>query len=184
MQRLGAGVDQFAAAVCAAHPDIMEKLRVRAAWDAAVDPALNAHVTGLAFKHNTDNRELLVYVDSPILAADLGLQAEFLRMQLNFALVEEAAEAPEGALFEAAAVPEQILRIHFKVSREEYKRAVISAHEEPAAEPVPEPLTREEEISLLEACACIESAELRETAYKAVRDSLMMNKGLATAEKR
>ncbi len=166
------------------NPDLSATARVKRAWNASVDSRIREHVTAVFVVPDTAASEVIVYVDSPIWATELGMQVEILRLNLNIELNKDdaAAHVPRRA--------EQVEKLTFKVSKERYisreRRLTTSQQLEEeerlmrAVEPVA--LDDDELSDLQEAVSHIENDALRDIAYAAAKANLELQKGIDNAE--
>lgn len=152
-----------------ANPALSATARVKRAWNVSVDDRIREHVVAVFVIPNTDEREMIVYVDTPIWAAELSMQEELLKLKLNMEMKSE-----------------QIEKIKFVVSKEQYtnKKRRQSTYEELKEEErrykvvQPVELDEEELLDIQEAVAHIEDDTVREAAYAAAKANLEWSKGL------
>ncbi len=166
------------------NPDIALSAHVKSAWNEAVDATISQHVTAVFVVPHTQASEVIVYVDSPIRAADLNMQSEILRMKLNIALGQGKRRA------EGNADLEQVKKLKFVASKEKYlkksrRMTTFEAleeqqREEEAVEPVA--LTDDELSQLVASVATIEDERLRLAAYDAAKANLEWQKGQQAAK--
>ena len=166
------------------NPDIALSAHVKSAWNEAVDATISQHVTAVFVVPHTQASEVIVYVDSPIRAADLNMQSEILRMKLNIALGQGKRRA------EGNADLEQVKKLKFVASKEKYlkksrRMTTFEAleeqqREEEAVEPVA--LTDDELSQLAASVATIEDERLRLAAYDAAKANLEWQKGQQAAK--
>lgn len=166
------------------NPDIALSAHVKSAWNEAVDATISRHVTAVFVVPHTQASEVIVYVDSPIRAADLNMQSEILRMKLNIALGQGKRRA------EGNADLEQVKKLKFVASKEKYlkksrRMTTFEAleeqqREEEAVEPVA--LTDDELSQLVASVATIEDERLRLAAYDAAKANLEWQKGQQAAK--
>lgn len=166
------------------NPDIALSAHVKSAWNEAVDATISQHVTAVFVVPHTQASEVIVYVDSPIRAADLNMQSEILRMKLNIALGQGKRRAEDNADLE------QVKKLKFVASKEKYlkksrRMTTFEAleeqqREEEAVEPVA--LTDDELSQLVASVATIEDERLRLAAYDAAKANLEWQKGQQAAK--
>lgn len=168
------------------NPDISMSAHVKSAWNRAATPDVAQHVTAVFVVPHTQGQEVIIYVDSPIRAADLNMQSEILRMKLNIELGNSAPDAKRHMC------PEQVKRLKFVASKEKYiKRArrmtTLEAFEEQEREEKgiePVPLADDELADLAASVASIEDERLRVAAYGAAKANLEWQKGQQAAGRR
>ena len=79
------------------------------------DKGIAKHVTGVFVVPDTAASEVVVYVDSSIMATELSMQSELLRLNLNIELNKD--ETPTRGMERKA---EQVEKRTFRVSRDSY----------------------------------------------------------------
>ncbi len=137
-------------------------VRASEVWPDVVGPTISAH-TGRVFLRGG---ELVVNVDSPIWAAELAAMSETLKARVNQALGKE-----------------DVSSIRFAVSREVSAERRRAGREELEADQgahriEPVPLSQTELDAVRESVSAIESAELREAAFRATVKHLEWSKGI------
>ena len=137
-------------------------VRATEVWPDVVGPTIAGH-TGRLFLRGS---ELVVYVDSPIWAAELAAMSELLRARLNEALGKE-----------------DVRSLRFTVSREvsvEQKRRRREQRdvEEGEHRVEPRPLSEQELDEVRESVSAIENDALREAAFRATVKHLEWSKGI------
>lgn len=168
------------------NPDISMSAHVKSAWNRAVGPDVAQHVTAVFVVPHTQAQEVIVYVDSPIRAADLNMQSEILRMKLNIELGNSAPDAKR------CMYPEQVKKLKFVASKEKYiKRArrmttfeALEEQEKQEKDIESVPLTEDELAELAASVASIEDERLRVAAYDAAKANLEWQKGQQVAERK
>lgn len=152
-----------------ANPSLSATARIKKAWNKSVDDRIKKHVVAIFVVPNTDESEVIIYVDSPIWAAELSMQEDLIKLKLNVDLQRE-----------------QIEKIRFIVSKEQYvnkekKRTTydeLREEEESYRSVEPARLDEEELLSIQEAAAHIEDDKMRMAAYAAAKANLEWQKGL------
>ena len=152
-----------------ANPSLSVTARIKKAWNKTVDDRISKHVVALFVVPNTAESEVIVYVDSPIWAAELSMQEDLIKLKLNMDLQKE-----------------QIEKIKFIVSKEQYinkekKRTTydeLREEEESYKKVEPAHLDDDELLSIQEAVAHIEDDQMRMAAYAAAKANLEWQKGL------
>jgi hypothetical protein len=137
-------------------------VRATEVWPEVVGPTISAH-TGRVFLRGD---ELVVYVDSPIWAAELSAMAETLRGRVNEGLGKA-----------------EVRSIRFAVSREvsaERKKQGQEQREieEGSRRVEPVPLTELEIEEVRESVSAIENEALREAAFRATVKHLEWSRGI------
>lgn len=167
------------------NPDLSESARVKAAWNRVAGADVSCHVTAVFVVPDTQASEVIVYVDSPIWAADLNMSSELYRMKLNIAL-GTVRDAPARAHD-----PEQVRKLKFVASKEKYlKRSQrvdlpsdLDAEQRALKQVEPLALSDEENAALERAAAAVEDTQLRSALLDAARANLEWQKGLDAAGK-
>lgn len=175
----GSEVNQILNSVRRDNPELSEGMRVKRAWNAAVDQRIANHVTAVFIVPNTNASEVIVYVDDSMWAAELNMQVELLRLNLNMQLNnDELSNSHRG--------PEQVEKLSFKVSKEKYisKEHNTNARERENREQQryknaqPIELTDEEFSDLGAAFSQIDNDAIREIAFTAAKANLEWKKGI------
>ena len=151
------------------NPSLSATARVKQAWNASVDDRIKKHVVAVFVVPNTDNSEIIIYVDTSIWAAELSMQEELFKLKLNTKLQKE-----------------QIEKIKCVVSKEKYtnRRRRMTTIEELREEEssyknvAPVELDEDELAGIQEAAAQIEDDRIRNAAYAAAKANLEWQKGL------
>lgn len=162
------------------NPEFSLSARVKAAWDRVVDDDTASHVVSVFVVPHTEGREVVVYVDSSLHAADLAMQTEMLRLKVNLELAKSRSiPSEEGEVL-------QVERLKFCVSKEGYGtrkgRKTISddlsktRERELSVEPVE--LDEEEFAPVMETISHVEDEKLRDVIYSASKANLEWQKGL------
>ena len=162
-------------------PEMVASARNSQAWRTAADDTQLKHTDAVYTVPGTQGSEVVVYVDSNIWAAELGLQAELLRLKMNMALQEMHSRA--GGVQEPR---EYVRKMRFAASRSRYRSArpedtstaqqLLDAGMSYCVEPLP--LSPEEERWIDEQVAGIESPAIRKAARAAMREDAMLKKAL------
>lgn len=162
------------------NPDLSAVARVKKAWEVSVDKRVREHVTGIFVVPNTEASEVVVYVDSSIRAADLNVQVELFRLNLNIELGKErfGTRSPQNA--------EQIKSLKFVVSKKAYiskqlrtsTRQQLEEEEQRYRNVQPVALNDDEISGLQEAASLMENEKLRDVVYNAAKANLEWQKGL------
>lgn len=161
------------------NPDLSATARVKRAWNLSVDKRIAEHVTAVFIVPNTAASEVIIYVDSSIWATELNMQSELLRLNLNIELNKDA----DANVMRKA---EQVEKLTFKVSKEQYVARerrlttlqLLEAEEEGYRKAQPVELDDDEIANLEEAVAHIENDQLRDIAYAAAKANLEWQKGI------
>lgn len=164
------------------NPELSLSSYVKAAWEEVLGDA-SGHVVSVFVVPHTQAREVVVYVDSAIYAAEFTMQSELLRMKLNVKFASMVGAKTAGG------EPMEIEDLKFVVSNERYssRRAeeafgddVIELREyEMSIQP--QELDDDELDDIMQALSGIEDDQLREAAYDAVKANLEWQKGIAQA---
>lgn len=188
---LGSEVQKLVSKLQGQDPARLASARVKTAWNRAVPASIAKHVTGVFVVPETQAQEVIVYVDSQLVATDLTMQADPLRMALNVEINKMRGAAYEQALARGATLAEveQVKTLRFRVSRERYiskdRREttfdVLDAEQAKYASVEPVALDEQELNDLREAVSRIEDDRLRKAAYGAAVANLEWQKGLAAA---
>ena len=164
------------------NPELSLSSYVKAAWEEVLGDA-SGHVVSVFVVPHTQAREVVVYVDSAIYAAEFTMQSELLRMKLNVKLASMVGAKTAGG------EPMEIEDLKFVVSSERYS----SRHnEETYGDDVielreyemsiqPQELDDGELDDIMQALSGIEDDQLREAAYDAAKANLEWQKGIAQA---
>jgi hypothetical protein len=143
--------------------------QVSRAWQSVAGPSVNAHTTGAHMR----DKELVVYVDSPLWAAELSALAGPYVTALNKEIGHDAVRA-----------------VRFSVSRRVQQEQAVRSDEEAAErayreDDVPSvPLTQAELDQVEASAAGIADDELREAVVRATVADLEWKKGLEAAKSR
>ena len=157
------------------NPDLSATARVKRAWNTSVDKGIAKHVTGVFVVPDTAASEVVVYVDSSIMATELSMQSELLRLNLN--------ETPTRGMERKA---EQVEKLTFRVSRDSYvarerkltTMQLLEEEEENYRKAQPMALDDDEISGLEEALSHVENDQLRDIAYAAAKANLEWQKGV------
>lgn len=175
----GAEANQILNSVRRDNPELSEGMRVKRAWNAAIDQRIASHITAVFIVPNTNASEVIVYVDDSIWAAELNMQVELLRLNLNIQLNKDE-------LSNSHCRPEQVEKLSFKVSKEEYisNNSNVSSREHENREQQRYKkaqsieLTDDEFSELGVAFSRIDNDAIREIAFSAAKANLEWKKGL------
>ena len=170
-------------------PDLADSARMQLAWRKAVDTRVLEHTATVFVVPNTCGSEVLVYVDSPLWATDMNMQAERFRMYLNIAFADlyakDVAVDSADVLLDVPKTVEKVKRLKFVASKDRYagrgKRmsmVEIFEEEEEGFRVKPVPLSASDEDELQAAAADIEDEKLRSVALEAARANLGRQKAL------
>lgn len=141
-------------------------VRVTEIWPDVVGASIAAHTGRLFFRDG----ELVVYVDSPIWASELGAMSEMLRSRVNQALGKD-----------------DVKSIRFTVSREVSNNRRQAQREEAASEERTQqvataPLSEEELANVRQSVSGIPDEALREAAFRATVKHLEWSKGIEASK--
>jgi hypothetical protein len=139
------------------------------AWTEIAGPAVASHTTGAHLRGD----ELVVFVDSPVWAAELSALAEPYRLAINEALGQETVRSVRFSV--SRKVEGERLREQQERQAEEYQRR-------DAVESVP--LTEQERAQVIASAEAIPDDELREAVIRATIADLEWKKGLRAAKRR
>lgn len=147
----------------------LTQVRVATAWDKVAGPTVNEHTTGAHLRE----RELVVFVDSPVWATELSALAS----QYQKAINEEIGQ-------------ELVTSVRFSVSRrvqtageiESQERAALDERKRDVVESVP--LTPQERAQVEASASGIPDQELRQAVIRATIADLEWKKGLAASKSR
>ena len=188
---LGSEIHKLVSKLQGGDPAHLATARVKTAWNRAVPASIAKHVTGVFVVPETQAQEVIVYVDSQLVATDLTMQADPLRMALNVEVNKMRGAAYEQALARGATLSEveQVKCLRFRVTRDRYLSKnrrettfdALEAEQAKFAAVEPVALGEEELNDLREAVSHIEDDRLREAAYNAAVANLEWQKGLAAA---
>ena len=137
-------------------------VRASEVWPDVVGPTISAH-TGRVFLRGD---ELIVSVDSPIWAAELGAMSEMLKGRVNQALGKETVRSIRFA------VSREVSTERRRAGREERDADELSRRVEPV------PLTARELEEVRQSVSAIENQELREAAFRATVKHLEWSRGI------
>lgn len=183
--RFGDEVQQLARALEKDDPDVAASARARLAWERAADERTLQHTVAVFAVPGKNLREVLVYVDSSIRAADMNMQSERFRMHLNIALAEMREQEGEdfladlGGLFPMENGVEAVKKLKFIVSKKAYEpkerrkstaELLAAADEAAKTECVEVPDATCEE--LRRAADSIDDARLRRVVLQAAQSNL------------
>ena len=157
------------------NPDLSATARVKRAWNTSVDKGIAKHVTGVFVVPDMAASEVVVYVDSSIMATELSMQSELLRLNLNIELNKD--ETPTRGMERKA---EQVEKLTFRVSRDSYvarerkltTMQLLEEEEENYRKAQPMALDDDEISGLEEALSHVENDQLRDIAYAAAKANL------------
>lgn len=163
------------------NPDLSATARVKRAWNTSVDKGIAKHVTGVFVVPDTAASEVVVYVDSSIMATELSMQSELLRLNLNIELNKD--ETPTRGMERKA---EQVEKLTFRISRDSYvarerkltTMQLLEEEEENYRKAQPMALDDDEISGLEEALSHVENDQLRDIAYAAAKANLEWQKGV------
>lgn len=176
---IGAEIQGVVSSLQRNNPDLSATARVKRAWNLSVDKRIAEHVTAVFIVPNTAASEVIIYVDSSIWATELNMQSELLRLNLNIELNKDIDA-------NVARKAEQVEKLTFKVSKEQYVARerrlttlqLLEAEDENYRKAQPVALDDDELANLEEAVAHIENDQLRDTAYAAAKANLEWQKGI------
>lgn len=191
---LGSEVNRFISNFKAMNLDVVEAAYINNAWRASQEDVIVEHTTGLFVVPNTNNSEVVVYVDSSLWTQELSLQSELLRLKLNMELrkqlhEEEQPYPAQDPMIDIPPSHEKVKILRFKTSKERYQslKSEVSTEEELKqeiqsidAEPVE--LTPEELAQLSFSVSEVEDEELREKLFNAAKTNLELMKGIESAQ--
>ena len=186
---IGDELRQLAGAMERKNPDLAASARVQIAWRKAVDARVAQHTNAVFVVPHTDGGEVVVYMDSPLWAADMNMQAERFRMHLNIALGElyedEGEGLGDGALFDIASRVERVKKLKFAASKDAYagRAACAGGIDDFGADEQPfqvdlEPLSADADAELQASAGKLDDDELRAAALAAARANLGRRKAL------
>ena len=176
---IGAEIQGVVSSLQRNNPDLSATARVKRAWNLSVDKRIAEHVTAVFIVPNTAASEVIIYVDNSIWATELNMQSELLRLNLNIELNKDIDA-------NVARKAEQVEKLTFKVSKEQYVARerrlttlqLLEAEDENYRKAQPVALDDDELANLEEAVAHIENDQLRDTAYAAAKANLEWQKGI------
>ena len=150
-------------------PEMVASARNSQAWRTAADNTQIEHTDAVYTVPGTQGSEVVVYVDSNIWAAELGLQAELLRLKMNMAL-QEMHSRSSGA----QEPREYVRKLRFAASRSRYRSSR------------PEDTSTSQQLLdegmsycwIDEQVAGIENPAIRKAARAAMREDAMLKKAL------
>lgn len=182
---LRSGIDEFVNSIQRDNPELSLSTRIKHAWNVTVDQRIAEHITAVFVVPNTNASEVIIYVDDPLWAAELNMQTEVLRSNINIELNKNKQAIPgiEKKF-------EQLEKLSFKLSKDEYiskekKKStfqLLQEEEQPYKQAQPIELNEEETTSLNISISNIENDVLRETIYAAAKANLEWQKGLKDKE--
>ena len=139
--------------------------RLRQAWEAVADPVAKRYTGSVIYDHNNPDI-VIVYTANSLVKAELMADKEVYRIQLNRILRPQEGEKP-------------IQEVKFYVSRRTSleKAEERSLAEEPSAVVKPLSLSAEEEGYAREKVSRVQSEELKQSLFKAMKSNMEWKKG-------
>lgn len=177
---LGAEIQGMVSSLQRENPNLSMAARIKRAWNESVDNNIAEHVTAVFVVPNTDDSEVIVYIDNSHVATNLTMQSDLLRLNLNIRLNED-----EG-IPSVHRKAEQVEKLTFRVSKERYipreRRMTtlqrLEEEEKRYRKATPIALDADERAYLEEAISQIDDDVLRESAYAAAVANLEWQKGV------
>lgn len=170
------------------NPEMVASARLTSAWNTAASEVQLKHTDAVYVVPDKGGREVVVFVDSNILATDLNCQCELLRLKVNIAMRDILEKAGQSL---PADDPEFVKKLSFVASTKSYRgkrpddvpveQQLLDGGMHVEADPIP--LSAEEEAAIEAQVSVIENPALRSAASRAMRAAMELEKGVEASSR-